>query len=232
MEDPTQGRNYPANVRRNWYRHIKGHDPPELGSDQEWQSLLDTVIKGWKLTAEYMIAKQLAGNNMIEAERVFQNASTEAVTLPGDLYTERVSYDQAIVTARNLTELGNQWTIAANDYYRLNPLTPDARRGMTELIGNMEVIGDFDYDNVKTALQGDVNRAITIYRPDSNITIRSFPHLRDLDRENLVIFKEIYQNRTQQLPAPIVPLPVAPDRPAAPEAVSYTHLTLPTSDLV
>ena len=69
----------------------------------------------------------------------------------------------------------------------MTPMTPDAGRGMTELIGNMEVIGDLDYDNVKIALQGDASRAITIYKPGSNITIRTFPHLREIDRENLMI---------------------------------------------
>ena len=80
VEDPTGRRNYPQNVRKNWYRHIKGHNPPALGSDQEWQSVLNTVVKGWKLRAEYMIDKRTAGNKMINAERIFQDASTEAVT--------------------------------------------------------------------------------------------------------------------------------------------------------
>ena len=69
------------------------------------------------------------------------------------------------IGSRELTVLGNQWTEAANGYYRLNPMTPDAGRGMTELIGNMEVIRDWDYDNVKLAIQGDANRAITVYKP-------------------------------------------------------------------
>ena len=58
------------------------------------------VIKGWKLAADYMIDKRNAGNQMIVAERTFQDSSTEAVTLPGDLYTERVTYDQAMAIAR------------------------------------------------------------------------------------------------------------------------------------
>ena len=98
------------------------------------------VFKGWKLAADYMIDKKNAGNQVIIAERTFQDASIEAVTLPGDLYTELLTYKQAMATARELTAQGNRWTEAANGYYQMTPMTPDAGRGMTELIGNMEVI--------------------------------------------------------------------------------------------
>ena len=49
---------------------------------------------------------------MIIAERTCQDASIEAVTLPGDLYTELVTYEQAMATARELTVQGNHWTEA------------------------------------------------------------------------------------------------------------------------
>ena len=177
VEDPRGTRNYPQGIRKKWYQHIKGRDPPVLGSDQEWQSVLDVVIKGWKLAADYMIEKNDAGHQMINVERTFQEASIEAVTLPGDMYTEVVTYEGAMATARELSAQGNRWTVAANGYYQMTPTTQDARRGMTELIGDMEVIRDWDYDNVKLAIEGDTNRAITVYKPGSNITIRTFPHI-------------------------------------------------------
>ena len=88
VEDPRATRNYTQGIRKKWYQHVKGRDPPELESNQEWQEILDVVIKGWKQAADYMIEKNEAGHQMINAERTFQEASVEAVTLPGDLYTK------------------------------------------------------------------------------------------------------------------------------------------------
>ena len=87
---------------------------------------MDVVIKGWKLAADYMIEKRDAGHQMINAERTFQEASIEAVTLPGDMYTEVVTYEGAMATARELSAQGNRWTEAANGYYQMTPMTPDA----------------------------------------------------------------------------------------------------------
>ena len=58
-----------------------------------------------------------------------------------------------------------------------------------------------------------------MYRPDSNITIRTFEHLRNIERDNLLIFKEIYQNKpTEAAPSPIVYVPApAPAREPVPE---------------
>ena len=131
-----------------------------------------------------MIEKNESGHQMINVERTFQEASVEAVTLPGDMYTEVITYAEAMTTARELTTQGNRWTVSANRYYQMTPPTQDARCGMIELIGPMEIIRDWDYDNLKLAIEGDTNRAITVYKPGSNIT-------RDMDRENLMIFKEI-----------------------------------------
>ena len=84
---------------------------------------------------------------------------------------------------------------------------------MIEPIGDMEIICDWDYDNLKLAIEGNTNRAVTVYKPGSNITIWTFQHLRDMNRENLMIFKEIYQNKPTEAPAPIVHMPAAPERP-------------------
>ena len=62
-------------------------------------------------------------------------------------------------------------------------------------------------------IRNRILRALTVYKTASNITIRTFPHLRELDRDNLLIFKEIYQNKPADIPAPAVNLPEAPERP-------------------
>ena len=78
------------------------------------------------------------------------------------MYTEVITYAEAMTTARELTTQGNRWTVSANRYYQMTPPTQDARLGMIELIGPMEIICDWDYDNLKLAIEGDTNRAITV----------------------------------------------------------------------
>ena len=53
-----------------------------------------------------MIRKHAAGMAMINEERAYQEASMNAVTLTGDLYTETITYNTAIAAARNLTTQG------------------------------------------------------------------------------------------------------------------------------
>ena len=55
-----------------------------------------------------MIRKRAAGMTMINEEAAYQEASMNAVTLTGDLYTEAISYDNAIAAARNLTIQGSR----------------------------------------------------------------------------------------------------------------------------
>ena len=45
-----------------------------------------------------------------------------------------------------------------------------------------------------------------------SLPISDFPHLRQLDRENLTIFKEIYQNKPVADVGPVVNLPQGPER--------------------
>ena len=60
---------------------------------------------------------------MINAEATYQDASMNAVTLTGDMYTEAISCTEAIRAARALTTQGSRWAEAANHYYPLTPQT-------------------------------------------------------------------------------------------------------------
>ena len=79
------------------------------------------VVKRWREAADFMIEKHTAGVRMINAEKTYQEASIDTVTLPGDMYTEAISYTDAITAARALTGQRTRWAEAANHYY---PLTP------------------------------------------------------------------------------------------------------------
>ena len=147
--DAARTRGYPEGIRTGWYRHIKMMDPPAQAADQEWIDILNEVIKNWRETANFMISKHAAGMAMINEERAYQEASMNAVTLTGDLYTETITYNNAIAAARNLTTQGSKWADAANLYYPLTPDTIGNTRGMLELIGPMELVPDYDYDNLK-----------------------------------------------------------------------------------
>ena len=117
----------------------------------------------------FMIRKHTAGMRMINEEAAYQEASMNAVTLTGDLYTEAISYDNAIAAARILTTQGSRWAEAANLYYPLTPNTNANRRWMIELIGPMEVLQDYDYANLKQDIMNNEDRGLTAYRPASNI---------------------------------------------------------------
>ena len=83
-------------------------DPPAQDADQECIDILNEVIKNWRETADFMIRKHTAGMTMINEEAAYQEASMNAVTLTGDLYTEAISYDNAIAAARILTTQGSR----------------------------------------------------------------------------------------------------------------------------
>ena len=87
------------------------------------------VVKRWREAADFMIKKHTAGVRMINAETTYQEASIDAVTLPGDMYTKAITYPDAIATARELTGQGTRWSEAANRFYKLTPQTNEARSG-------------------------------------------------------------------------------------------------------
>ena len=175
--DAAQTRDYTVGMKARWYRYIKRIDLPPLAVDQEWMDILNEVMKNWRRAADFMIRKHTAGMAMINEEAVYQESSGNAMTLTGDLYTEAISYDNAITAARGLTIQGSKWAEAANRYYPLTPDTNEERRGMTELIGPMEVLQDYDYANLKQNILNNEDRSLTAYRPASNISIRTLPHL-------------------------------------------------------
>ena len=43
--DPRNTRNYTQGIRKKWYQHIQGRDPPELGSNQELQELKTPICE-------------------------------------------------------------------------------------------------------------------------------------------------------------------------------------------
>ena len=178
IEDANDERRYEHQARARWYQHILGQAMPDEAGDREWIDLVNLTIQGWRKAAMFMRDKREAGMSMIAEENGYLEASRSATTLVSDLYTEQITYEEAIRAARDLTERGNQWTEAANYYYSLTP-TDMARQGLSELIGNMENIVNWDYMGNRTELMAGDNRPCLLYRNEPNLTIRSFDHLRD-----------------------------------------------------
>ena len=106
--DAGKPRNYPKGIRKKWYNYVKRRDPPVVGADQEWIEVLNEVVKRRKEAVDFMIKKHTAGVRMINAKTTYQEASIDAVTLPGDMYTEAITYPDAMATARELTGQGTR----------------------------------------------------------------------------------------------------------------------------
>ena len=83
---------------------------------------------------------------------------------------------------------------------------------MCELIGETNVLNDWDYDNVKQAITENTHAEYLYVKTGSNITIKTLSHMGDVDRDNLGIFKELYRARPHHINQPVVNLTV----PAAP----------------
>ena len=164
--------------------------PPD-SADREWVDLINEANQGWKEATEFLIEKRNKGRTMIEDEVSYQQASLEATTLLGDMYTEEITYQAAMDTNRRIKTLGTKWAQSANEFYEMIPSTR-ARRGLNALIGDMNLQTQWEYNQ----------------RTNPGITLRSFEPLRSLERENNQISKEIYQNKPQEVPAaPAIPQP-------------------------
>ena len=96
MQQGTMHIAYPPHIRGQWYQYIRGTAPPAEAADQEWRETIDEVLQTWDSTADYMIRKNAAGLSMLNAQETFINRSLEAVGLPVQLFTERLTYAQAV----------------------------------------------------------------------------------------------------------------------------------------
>ena len=157
-----------------------------------------------------MMEKRTAGRAMIADEDKYLNDSLEAVALPALMLTGVMTYDDAIGQARSLTNQGNVWITAANTYYHLQP-TPTTRavNGLTDLIGDVIQLNDLNYPETKRAITENNPVQYQNVRTGSDINLRTFQHIRDAERENLIIFRELYKERPAPLNqnAPQVPEP-------------------------
>ena len=157
-----------------------------------------------------MMEKRTAGRAMIADEDKYLNESLEAVSLPALMLTGVMTYDDAIGQARALTNQGNVWITAANTYYHLEP-TPTTRavNGLTDLIGDVIQLNDWNYPETKRAITENNPVQYQNVRTGSDINLRTFQHIRDAERENLIIFRELYKERPAPLNqnAPQVPEP-------------------------
>ena len=199
--DDTNARNYAANVRRTWYTHIFRTQAPASYSDTDWIELIDITVESWKEAAQYMVEKKTAGRAMIASEDKYLHDSLEAVSLPALMLTGVMTYDDAIGEARSLTNQGNAWVTAANSYYHMQP-TPTTRAvsGLTELIGGVIQLNDWNYQETKRAIAENNPVQYQNVRTGSDINLRTFQHIRDAERENLIVFRELYKER----PAPLI----------------------------
>ena len=90
INDAGNQRRYPADVRGHWYAHVLNDDLPPDSADREWVDLINGANQGWKEATEFLIEKRNRGRTMIEDEVSYQQASVEATTLLGDMYTEEI----------------------------------------------------------------------------------------------------------------------------------------------
>ena len=165
---------------------------PANDADQEWQNTIGEVFRTWETTAEYMINKRDAGRGMIDAQEAFIARSVEAIGIPIWLYTHRKTHVQAITECQEITALGDTWCNDANRYYSLQPDGQRQQRGIVELLDNMELLRDYDYDAARLAIQQNINRALIVYKTNSTVNMRTVASIRTQDTENLAIFREIY----------------------------------------
>ena len=74
-----------------------------------------------------------------------------------------------------------------------------------ELLDNMELLRDYDYDNVRLAIQQSRTSALIVYKPNSTVNMRTVASIRRQDTENLAIFREIYGHGPDRQPRPAEP---------------------------
>ena len=145
-----------------------------------------------------MLSKKTAGRAMIEDEEKYIADSLEAVSLPALMFTGVMSYDDAIGQARALTDQGNVIR-SANTHYHLTPPNDRASNGLKDLVGDVIILNDWHYADIKRAISENTHLQFRNIRVASNINLKTFNHLKEAERENLSIFKELYKER----PAPI-----------------------------
>ena len=73
--DDTNERNYDANIRPGWYRHMLNTVAPASYSDTDWLELIDLTITRWKQAGQYMINKKTAGRAMKANEEKYLSDS-------------------------------------------------------------------------------------------------------------------------------------------------------------
>ena len=76
--------------------------------------------------------------------------------------------------------------------YSLVPDGQQQRRGIVELLDNLELLMDYDYENVRLAIQQSRTHALIVYKTNAVVKMRSVASSRRQDKENLAIFSEIY----------------------------------------
>ena len=74
--------------------------------------VIDLTITNWRLSAQYMIDKRTAGLTMVQEEQKYLNDSLGAVSLPNQMYTDVINYEDTMVAARSLSDQGSTWVTA------------------------------------------------------------------------------------------------------------------------
>ena len=59
----------------------------------------------------------------------------------------------------------------------------------------MELLSDYEYIGVRLSIQRTHNRALTVYKTNPAVNMRTVGIVRVQDTENLAIFREIYGQR-------------------------------------
>ena len=64
---------------------------------------------------------------------------------------------------------GDIWCSEANRFYSLKPNVGRQQRGIVELLQEMELLRDYDYNAVRLAIQTTHDRALTVYKTQRSI---------------------------------------------------------------
>ena len=90
----------------------------------------------------------------------------------------RKLHAEAIDECREITRLGETWCSEANRFYSLKPNVGRQQRGIIELIQDMELLKDYEYNAVRLAIQQTHNRALTVYKTNTAVNMRTVGAIR------------------------------------------------------
>jgi hypothetical protein len=101
----------------------------------------------------------------------------------------RKTHAEAIAECQEITGLGDTWCNEANRFDSLRPDEGRKQHGIVELLQDMELLRDYDYDAVRLSIQQTNNRALIVYKTDTALNMRTVAAIRAQNMDNLAIFQ-------------------------------------------